>query len=518
MSGQWSAALVVLPTYLAAHVVLSLSALALAAAITLPLGLAASDNPRLRGLLLGFAGLAQTIPALALVALFYPLLLGVAGLTQKFLGFATPALGFLPALLALTLYAMLPILRNTIVGLQGLDPAIIEAADAVGMTGAQKLWRVRMPLAAPVIMAGVRTAAVWTIGGATLATPVGQTSLGNYIFSGLQTENWISVLFGCAASAALALVADQLLGLIETGAARGSRRRIAFGAAGFVAAAIAAIVLPAVSVRNAYAIGAKNFSEQYILAEAMTSLLREHGLAATTREGLGSAIIYRALASDEIDAYVDYSGTLWSNVLRRTDRLPPDRMLSELAAQLVSRDRVTLLGALGFENAYALAMKSSRARALGIRTLDDLARHAPQLALGADLEFLARPEWSDVRDAYRLQFRETRSYNPTFMYRALSNGAVDVISAFSSDGRILAQDLVTLEDPRGALPRYDAVLLLAPKRAQDESFRAALAPLVGAIDLARMRRANLEVDRDTDKRTPADAAATLMRGSATTKR
>ena len=226
----------------------------------------------------------------------------------------------------------------------------------------------------------------------------------------------------------------------------------------------------------------------------------------------------RALASDEIDAYVDYSGTLWSNVLRRTDRLPPDRMLSELAAQLVSRDRVTLLGALGFENAYALAMKSSRARALGIRTLDDLARHAPQLALGADLEFLARPEWSDVRDAYRLQFRETRSYNPTFMYRALSNGAVDVISAFSSDGRILAQDLVTLEDPRGALPRYDAVLLLAPKRAQDESFRAALAPLVGAIDLARMRRANLEVDRDTDKRTPADAAATLMRGSATTKR
>lgn len=510
MSGQWSAALAVLPTYLASHVVLSLSALALAAAITLPLGVIASDNPRLRGLLLGFAGLAQTIPALALVALFYPLLLGVAELTRQAFGFSVPALGFLPALLALTLYAMLPILRNTIVGLQGLDPSVIEAADAVGMTGAQKLWRVRLPLAAPTIMAGVRTAAMWTIGGATLATPVGQTSLGNYIFSGLQTENWISVLFGCVASAVLALTADRLLGLIETGAAHNDRRRIMLGAAGFAAAAIAAISMPALAARNAYAIGAKNFSEQFILSEAMVSLLRDRGLAATTREGLGSSIIYRALANGDIDAYVDYSGTLWANVLRRTDRPDPDRMLSELAAALAARDGVTMLGTLGFENAYALVMRSSRAAELGIRTIDDLARSAPQLALGADLEFLARPEWSDVHDAYRLRFRETRSYTPTFMYRALGEGAVDVISGFSSDGRILADDLVVLADPRRALPRYDAVLLLAPGRARDERLRAALAPLIGGIDLQRMRRANLEVDRDREKRTPAEAAAALL--------
>lgn len=513
MSGQWSDALAVLPTYLSAHVALSLSALALAAFITLPLGVLALDRPRLRGLLLGVANLAQTIPALALVALFYPLLLGLSGLTREVFGFTIPALGFLPALLALTLYAMLPILRNTIVGLQGLEPAIIEAADAVGMTRAQKLWRIQLPLSAPVIMAGVRTAAVWTIGGATLATPVGQTSLGNYIFSGLQTENWISVLFGCAASAILALVADKLLGLIEAGAARGDRKRIIAGSAGFAAAALAVVAMPALSARNEYAIGAKNFSEQYILAQAMTLLLRENGLATTTREGLGSAIIYRALANSEIDAYVDYSGTLWTNVLGRADRPPPERMLAELASGLAARDRVVMLGALGFENAYALAMKASRARELGIRTIEDLSRVAPQLAFGADLEFLARPEWSGVRDAYSLRFRETRSYNPTFMYRALGEGTVDVISAFSSDGRILADDLVTLEDPRGALPRYDAVLLLAPKRAQDGRMRAALAPLIDAISLERMRRANLEVDRDKDKTTPLEAAKALIAGA-----
>src|SRR6202030_3122819 len=133
---------------------------------------------------------------------------------------------FLPSLLALTLYSMLPILRNATTGILGVDPAAVEAARGVGMTDRQRLFMVELPLAAPVIMAGIRTAAVWTIGTATLSTPVGQTSLGNYIFSGLQTENWVYVLFGCAASAVLALAADQLLGLIEAGARKRSPRLV----------------------------------------------------------------------------------------------------------------------------------------------------------------------------------------------------------------------------------------------------------------------------------------------------
>ena len=126
---------------------------------------------------------------------------------------------------------MLPVLRNTLTGLAGVDAAIQEAALGVGMTRRQALFMVDLPLALPVIMAGIRTAAVWVIGTATLSTPIGQTSLGNYIFTGLQTQNWVFVLFGCVAAAVLALAVDQLLALIENGLRtrsrepRGARRR-----------------------------------------------------------------------------------------------------------------------------------------------------------------------------------------------------------------------------------------------------------------------------------------------------
>ncbi|MEO6340956.1 MAG: ABC transporter permease subunit, partial [Caulobacteraceae bacterium] len=203
MDERLAAAFRLLPNYLGWHVVLSASALALGLALGLPLALAAARSVRLRWPLLALASLIQTIPSLALLALFYPLLLALSAAAKLLVGHGFPALGFLPSLLALTLYSMLPILRNGVAGLTGLDPSVTEAARGVGMTPRQSLLRVEIPLAAPVAMAGVRTAAVWVIGAATLSTPVGQPSLGDYIFSGLQTENWIFVLFGCAAAAVL---------------------------------------------------------------------------------------------------------------------------------------------------------------------------------------------------------------------------------------------------------------------------------------------------------------------------
>ena len=175
------------------------------------------------------------------------------------------------------------------------------------------------------------------------------------------------------------------------------------------------------------------------------------------------------------------------------------------------RDRygVEVLGPLGFENAYALAMKADRAKALGVASIADLSAHAPDLTLGSDLEFLSRPEWAALKAAYGLNFRAARSYSPTFMYRALASGPVDVISAFSSDGRIAEDRLVVLGDPKGVIPAYDAVVLISPKRAGDARLKAALQPLIGRIGVEAMRRANLTVDRDRDKKTPAEAAATL---------
>jgi osmoprotectant transport system permease protein len=512
MDERIASAVQLLPAYLSQHVLLSAAALALGVLLGLPLALLARRHPHLRWPLLAVAGLIQTIPGLALLALFYPLLLGLSALLKPVIGAGLPALGFLPSVLALTLYAVLPILRNAVAGLEGVAADVIEAADAVGMTRRQRLWRIEAPLAAPVVMAGIRTAAVWTIGAATLSTVVGQTSLGNYIFSGLQTENWIFVLFGCAAAAALALVTDQLLGLIEIGATRRDRRRVVAGFAGLALGTAAALAPLATAPAATYVVGAKNFSEQLILAELISQQLQRAGAATQRKEGLGSAVIFRALASGDIDVYVDYSGTLWTNVLGRRDMPPRATMLRELARELGERYGVAVLGAVGFENAYVLAMTRERAAALGASTIADLAPRTPELALGSDLEFLSRPEWSALRDAYALNFRLERSYNPTFMYRALAAGDVDVISAFSSDGRIAAQNLIVLGDPRHAIPPYDAVILISPRRASDPLLRRALAPLVDAIPVERMREANLMVDRPTSPVSPGDAARFLAEG------
>jgi osmoprotectant transport system permease protein len=499
----------VLPYYLSQHVLLSACALVLAVVIGLPLAVLAVRHPRLRWPLLTAAALIQTIPGLALLALFYPLLLGLSALVVPLVGGSLPALGFLPSVLALTLYAVLPILRNAVAGLSGVNADVIEAANAVGMTRRQRLLRIEAPLAAPVAMAGIRTAAVWTIGGATLSTVVGQTSLGNYIFSGLQTENWIFVLFGCAAAAALALVTDQLLGLVEVGATRRNGWRILAGLAGLAVGTAAALMPLLGGPARGYVIGAKNFSEQFILAELIAERLEREGATAQLREGLGSAVIFRALASGDIDVYVDYSGTLWTNVMGRHDVPPREAMLRDLSRWLAEHDHVEVLGALGFENAYVLAMRRERASALGVTTIAELARQAPQLSFGSDLEFLSRPEWSALRGAYALNFRAERSYSPTFMYRALAAGDVDVISAFSSDGRIAAQDLLVLDDPRHAIPAYDALILISPRRSADPVLRRALAPLIGAIPVERMREANLMVDRSINPVTPGEAARFL---------
>src|SRR6201999_1303428 len=310
-------------------------------------------------------------------------------LSLSWFGFGFSAFGFLPAVLALALYSMLPVLRNTITGLRGIDPAILEAAEGVGMTPRQSLFMVELPLALPVMMAGIRTAAVWVIGTATLSTPIGQTSLGNYIFAGLQTQNWVFVLFGCFAAAALALVVDQLLALVETGIRIRSRVRVALGGIGVLALVAATLVPSMARSQSSYIVGAKTFTEQYVLAALMAQRLRAAGLSATTREGLGSNVIFDALASNDIDVYVDYSGTLWLNQFHRTDIKQRNGLLGELKG-LLAKQNITLFGELGFENAYALVMPRKRAAELGVRSIADLAARASTMSIAGDYEFFSR--------------------------------------------------------------------------------------------------------------------------------
>jgi osmoprotectant transport system permease protein len=502
---QWSEAFGHLPNYLSNHVRVSVTALALGLAISFPLALIARKRPVLRGILLGFASIVQTMPGLALLALFYPLLLALAAVTLKWFDVGFSAFGFLPAVLALALYSMLPVLRNTITGLQGIDPALTEAAQGVGMTARQSLVLVELPLALPVTMAGVRTAAVWVIGTATLSTPIGQTSLGNYIFAGLQTQNWVFVLFGCIAAAVLAVAVDQLLALIESGLRARSRIRAAAGLVG-ITVLIAATLAPSLTrAKSAYIVGAKTFTEQYVLATLISQRLQAAGLPATTREGLGSNVIFEALVNGDIDVYVDYTGTLWANQFHHTGIAPREKLLADIKTTLARHD-VTLLGELGFENAYALVMPKARADALNIHSIADLAAHAGTMSIAGDYEFFARPEWATLKKVYGLSFREQRQMQSNFMYAAVASGEVDVIAGYTSDGLIARYGLTVLDDSRHTIPPYDAIVLLAPGHADDETLKAALQPLLGKIDINLMREANLRASGNEAGSSPAAVA------------
>ena len=479
-----------LPDYLGSHVLVSLTALAIGLGISLPVAIASRHRPFLRGTLLAVASVVQTIPGLALLALFYPLLLALAALSERIFGKGFPALGFLPSVLALALYSMLPVLRNTVAGLNGVDARLSEAARVVGVRPWRLLTDIELPLALPVIMAGIRTSAVWVIGTATLATPIGQTSLGNYIFTGLQTQNWVFVIFGCIAAAVLALAVDQFLALVQLGVTRRSSVTTALGAAGLLALVLLALLPGLARPQTQYSIGAKTFTEQYVLAALIQQRLEAAGLTAARRPGLGSNVLFDALAANEVDVAVDYSGTLWVNRVRRANVPSREQLLTELSQWLTTTHGVRVLGPLGFENAYALAMPRKKTESLKIRSISDLAAHAGELSIAGDYEIFARPEWTALQTAYGLKFRSQRQMQPEFMYKAVAASEVDVIAAYTSDGQLSTYDLAVLNDDKHAIPPYDAILLVAPRRAQDERLIAALKPLLGAIDVATMRNAN----------------------------
>ena len=503
--------LAVFPERYGGHLSLSLSAILTGLVISLPVGIWAARSRTLAAPALGFASLVQTIPGIALLALMVPVLGG--------------QIGFLPAYLALTLYSMLPILRNTIVGLQGVPDNVREAALGVGMTERQRLMRVDLPLALPTIVAGLRTSVVWVVGATTLSTPVGAQSLGNYIFAGLQTRDWNMVLFGCVVSAALALLLDQIVRLLEMAASEGRWRPTWFAAAGFILVCTPAFLNftdtgqsgRAPAQRNSdtgpvsldgqtITIGAKPFTEQFILANLLKLRLEEDGAQVGIRDGLGSTIGFDALTNNQIDVFIDYTGTVWATVMDRDEPVSRHRMFAETSAYLLENHSVLALGQLGFENAYAFAMRRDRAEELNVESIADLADKSG-LSKGGDVEFFARSEWTRARDAYGLQGLATRGMDSTFMYSAVRDGEVDVISAYTTDGRIDAFDLILLDDPLGALPPYDAFVLLSPDNLDNLPLQRELTELNNAISAELMRSANGKVD--LEGQSPAQAAAWL---------
>jgi osmoprotectant transport system permease protein len=493
-----------LPAFLGGHLRLTLIALGIGIVLSLPTGMLATRVAWLERVVMIVASVVQTIPGLALLAIMVPLLALMS----------LPSIGVLPALIGLSAYSILPMLRNTVTGIRGVDPALIEAARGVGMSELQRLRQVELPLAAPVIVAGIRTASVWVVGTATLSTPVGATSLGNYIFAGLQTRNDAAVLLGCVSAAALALVLDGLIRLLEWAVTerRAWARNLVFVVFGVGYAWIGLDPLIRLwtgpEAEDRVVVGTKPFTEQYILGE----LLREHieaetELRVTLMPSLGSKVAFDAIVAGDIGVYVDYSGTMWTNFMDREIRptggaaaSSREQVLDELESWLAREHDLVLVGALGFENAYALTVPAATAKDLGLRSIADLAPYAARWTIGGDYEFFSRPEWEQLREAYGLEFESTRSMDTALMYEAVRSGEVEVLSAYSTDGRIDAYGLEILADPEQAIPPYDAVLLINGELARRRpELVEALEQLVGAIDGKRMRAANRAVDLDGAK-------------------
>lgn len=484
-----------------AHLRLVLVALAAATTVGLGAGALASRHPRASRLVLAISSLVQTVPAIALLAVMVPFLAWLAERT----GLAIASIGELPALIALSAYALLPIVRGLLLGLATLDPAVVQAARAVGMSDGQRLRQVELPLAAPSILAGLRTAAVWTVGMATLGTPVGATSLGNLIFGGLQTRHFDDVMVGCAAAAGMALAIDAALGAMET-RARG-RHAMSSLAATLVALAIAAtaiLVVPLLSSTSAQRpvrIGAKSFTEQLILAEVLRCAVRGASDAPVeVRPSLGTTVAFDALVAGDLDVYVEYTGTAWTTLMGRTDRADRTTMEREVREALERDHGIRVAARLGFENAYAVVVRSEEPA----RTIGDLGT-ASRLRFGGDYEFFTRDEWRDLESGYGLTPSATVTMDPSLLYEALRSGAVDAIAGYTTDGRIDAFHLRVLEDERGALPPYDAIVLVSTRLAEERpEVLQALAALEGSIDERTMRAWNGGVDsRD---RTPEEAA------------
>jgi osmoprotectant transport system permease protein len=503
MSDNLREQLLLLPEYFQGHLLLTLIALSFGIAVSVPLGIWATQSPLVRRPLLITVSILQTIPSIAILALMVALLGG--------------RIGLLPAIIALVLYCMLPIVRNTVTGLENVSAEVVEAARGIGMSARQILLRVRLPLALPVIIAGIRTAAVWTVGLATLSTLVGATSFGNYIFTGLQTRNLVSVTVGSVAAALMAVILDSIIAGIEwlaehrnssTDGRRYRQVQLAVATALLVCGGISvAALLP--KPQADYVVGSKAFTEQHILAGFLAGELEAAGYSVDQRLGLGTEIIYEATANSTVDVYVEYSGTVWANIMDRDNNPGRQTVMAQVQDYMAEADGIYSAGPLGFQNLYTFAMQRERAAELGVDSIDDLIPIASTLVAGGDLEFFGRPEWLAVRDTYNIDFARKLTFDSALMYTAVAEGQVDLITAYSSDGRIAAYDLLLLEDPRSALLPYDALLVASPQAAEDSDLIAALNKLQGSITDPRMQQANRIVD--VEGGSVAEAVAYLQR-------
>lgn len=476
---------------------LTVRGLGLALLIGIPAGLVLTRLPRIASPVIALLAVLQTIPSLVLLALCIPFL----------------HLGQLPVLFAAVVYSLFPIILNTFVGITQVSPAIRDAARGMGMTAGQVLWHVDLPLAFPVVLAGVRTGAIYASAMVGIGAYIGAGGLGDYIYTGMSLQDSGLIWLGAIPILLLTLLLFWGLGGIASLSRRNSALGISLGG-GLIALlslyAVYGIVERSLQPRRSqFLVGAKDFIEGKILAEIIKQTLEAHSdRDVKIIANLGTNLILNALKNDDIDLYPEYTGNLLTSKEALDQPVPADRstITRMVREEMRSRYGLILLEPFGLNNTYAPCVSQETARRHGLKTISDL-RRVPQLRVVIDLSFLSRPDgWKGLVEKYNLNFdHPPTQVGPNFLYRVLEQKDADLVIGFATDWQIQSLNLVVLKDDRGYFPNYHAAPLVREDVLQRfPHMQETLDRLGGKIDDATMRRLNYQVA--VEKRTEADVA------------
>jgi osmoprotectant transport system permease protein len=477
------------------HLILVAIAMTVALSIGIPVGIFITRQPKLASPILAVANAVQTIPSLAIFGFL---------ISVPFLG----GIGQVPAIVALTLYALLPLIRNTYIGINSVDPAIREAGRGMGMTDWQLLFQVEIPLALGVILAGVRVATVISVGIATIAAAIGGGGLGSFIFRGISSVNNELILAGAVPAAFIALGADLALGLLEKQLVQQNERRIKFNRQFAVALGILALLLIgliAFSSSQAPAtitIGAKNFTEQFILGELLAQQIESHTkLKVDRRLNLGgTSICHEAVKTGKIAGYVEYTGTAYTVILKNKPISDPRLVYEQTKQEYAQKFQLEVMPTLGFNSTFAMIIRGEDAKKWQVKTLSEVAKYTPQMQAGFGYEFLEREDgYQGLAKTYRFNFTKPPiQMDLGLMYQALQQKKVDLIAANSTDGVIPILNLVVLEDDKKYFPPYEAVPVFNQKILQQyPELREAVNQLSGLISTEEMQKMNYQVDKQS---------------------
>ena len=460
------------------HLQIVVIAIVVAVGIGLPLGIVMTRRRGLSRPILAIANIVQTIPSLALFGFLIPL---------PFIG----GIGARTAIVALVLYSLLPIIRNTFTGISGVDPAIREAGRAMGMTDSQLLWKLEIPLALGVIFAGIRVATVIAVGVATIAAAVGAGGLGMFIFRGVSMVDSRLILAGAIPAAVLALIADFGLGALEK---RFSKILC------LLCAACAGITLSGCSAQpERIVVGSKNFTEQVILGELLAQQIeRKTDLEVDRKLNLGGTLIcHQAMVAGQMDMYVEYTGTALTTILKEPPLNDSVRVYDRVNAAYKDRFGIEWTEPLGFNNTFAIIIRKSDAEKLKLKTISDAAPQTAKWVAGSGYEFIEREDgYTGLARTYNLRFpNPPRVMDLGLTYKAAAERQVDFIAGNSTDGLIDALGLVVLEDDKRYFPPYDAVpVVRSATISKHPELREVLRELGGKISEENMRRMNYAVD------------------------